>query len=415
MKTSRIYAAVGVGLLGLIGGGALAQECTITIGRVAPVTGAFADAGKDTPWIDAFKQKTVNDAGGLKVGDRTCMIQVKAYDGKSTVAGSAEAANQAILRDKVDFLIATGGPETTTAPSDICERNKVACIAAGTPVEAWLYGPDGKAKTYDYTYAFFFSVADLVKNHIGMIDSLPGGFNGKIGYLYPNDADGTVFSSLFDPALKAQGWEPVDPGHFTQGLPDFSSVINQFRRNRVEVVTGVLTPPDMQNFLQQAAQVGFKPKMYIIDKGTGYPGPMAALGEIGYGLLSVNFWSPAFPGHSKFGGHDGQALVDAFESETGNKYLPPLAYNDASFDVLLDAIQRAGTTETAAVVAALAKTDLDSVVGQVHFNSDHISVQPLGGAQWRYDAARGEIVKESVFNAIYPSVVKTAEMQLYGK
>ncbi len=129
----------------------------------------------------------------------------------------------------------------------------------------------------------------------------------------------------------------------------------------------------------------------------------------------MNFWSPAFPGQSKFGGHDGQALVDACESETGNKYLPPLAYNDASFDVLLDAIQRAGTTDTDAVIAALATTDLDTVVGRVHFNDEHVSVQPLGGAQWRYDAARSDIVKGNVFNEVYPTVAKTAEMHLYGE
>ena len=137
---------------------------------------------------------------------------------------------------------------------------------------------------------------DLVKNHIGMIKSIPGGFNGSIGYLYPNDPDGTVFAQIFDPEFKKAGWKPVDPGRFQQGLPDFSAIINQFKRNRVQVVTGVLAPPDLQNYLQQAAQAGFRPRMYIIDKGTGYPEPMKAIGKNGENILSVNFWSPAFPG-----------------------------------------------------------------------------------------------------------------------
>ncbi|MDO1476743.1 ABC transporter substrate-binding protein [Comamonas thiooxydans] len=181
----------------------------------------------------------------------------------------------------------------------------------------------------------------MVANHLGMIKSLPGGFNGSIGYLYPNDPDGTVFASLFDPAYKKEGWKPTDPGRFAQGLPDFSSIINQFKRNKVEVVTGVLAPPDLQNYLQQAAQAGFKPKMYVIDKATGYPEPMNAIGKPGYGILSVNFWSPAYPGRSKFGGYDGQGLVDAYEKATGKQYIPPLGYDDASYDILLDAIQRA--------------------------------------------------------------------------
>jgi branched-chain amino acid transport system substrate-binding protein len=245
-----------------------------------------------------------------------------------------------------------------------------------------------------------------------MIKALPGGFNGSIGYLYPNDPDGSIFAMLFDPAFKKEGWKPTDPGRFAQGLPDFSSIINQFKRNKVEVVTGVLAPPDLQNYLQQAAQANFKPKMYIIDKGTGYPEPMKAIGKAGVDILSVNFWSPAFPGKSKYGGYDGKGLVDAYEKQNpGKNYSPPLAYTDAMYDVLFDALQRAGTKEKGALLKAIHDTDLDSVVGKIKFNDQHFSVQPLGGAQWH--EVGGKLVKENVYNAVYPSVKKTAEMKLY--
>ncbi len=416
MKKVRFSYALMLPILGIGGFSASAQDaCTIKIARVVPVTGPLADVGKDTPWVDNNKVGPINKAGGLKVGDKLCKIDYKIYDSKSTVAGSAEAATQAILQDKVDFLIAQGTPDTTNAPSDLCERNQIPCIATNTPVEAWLFGPDGKPKTYNYSFEFFFSVPDLVKNHIGMIKSLPGGFNGNIGYLYPNDADGTVFAQIFDPVFKKEGWHPTDPGRFQQGLPDFTSIINQFKRNKVQVVTGVLAPPDMQNYLQQAAQAGYKPKMYIIDKGTGYPEPMKALGKAGYELLSVNFWSPAYPGKSAYGGYDGQQLVDRFEKDTGKQYIPPLGYDDASYDVLLSAIQRAGTKERAPVLKALTTTDLETVVGTVKFNAQHYSVQPLGGAQWRFDPKTKKLVKENVYNAVYPSVKKTADMKLYGQ
>lgn len=416
MKVSMMLGRVaGAALLALCAAPTFAQgQCTIKIGRVVPVTGPLADIGKDTPWVDENKIGPINKAGGLVVGNQKCKVEFQIYDSKSTVAGSADAATRAILSDKVDFLMAQGTPDTTNAPSDLCERNQIPCIMVNTPVEAWLYGPDGKPKTFKYAYEFFFSVPDLVTNHIGMIKVLPGGFNGQIGYLYPNDPDGTVFASLFDPAFKKEGWTPTDPGRFAQGLPDFSSIINQFKRNKVEVVTGVLAPPDMQNFLQQAAQAGYKPKMYVIDKATGYPEPMNAVGKAGYDILSVNFWSPAYPGKSKFGGYSGQGLVDLFEgANKGKQYIPPLGYDDAAYDVLFDAIQRAGSTDRAKVLAALDATNLETVVGTVKFNAQHYSVQPLGGAQWHYDAAKKKLVKENVYNAVYPSVKKTANMKVY--
>lgn len=404
-----------VGLAGLLAvGPAVAQDCKVTVGRVVPVTGPLLDMGRETPWLDENKVGPINKAGGLDVGGKKCKIEYKIYDSKGTMAGSGEAATRAILQDKVDYVLAQGTPDTTNAPADLCERYQIPCVTSDTPIEAWLFGPDGKPKTFKHTFHFFFSVPDLVKNHVGMIKELPGGFNGNIGYLYPNDPDGTVFASLFDPAFKAEGWKPTDPGRFAQGLPDFTSIINQFKRNKVEVVTGVLAPPDLQNYLQQAAQAGFKPRIYIIDKGTGYPEPMRAIGKNGIDILSVNFWSPAYPGKSKYGGYNGQGLVDLYEKQNPPKYYsPPLAYSDAMYDVLFDALQRAGSKDKEAVLKALAATDLETVVGRVKFNAQNYSVQPLGGAQWRVDEKTKRWVKDNVYNAVYPDVKKTAEMRLY--
>ena len=166
---------------------AAAADCSITVGRVVPLTGPLLDMGRETPWLDENKVGPVNKAGGLPVGGGKCRIAYKIYDSRGTMAGSGEAATRAILKDKVDVVFAQGTPDTTNAPSDLCERYKVPCITSNTPVEAWLYGPDGKPKTYKYTFHFFFGVPDLVANHVGMIKALPGGFNGSIGYLYPND------------------------------------------------------------------------------------------------------------------------------------------------------------------------------------------------------------------------------------
>ena len=159
---------VAMALLCLFTSGAvMAQACTVTVGRVVALTGPLADVGKDTPWVDENKINPINKAGGLPIGNKKCTIVHKIYDSKSTVAGSAEAATRAILQDKVDFRMAQGTPDTTNAPADLCERNQIPCITTNTPVEAWLFGPDGKPKTYKYTYHFFFSVPDLVANHMG--------------------------------------------------------------------------------------------------------------------------------------------------------------------------------------------------------------------------------------------------------
>ena len=389
-------------------------DCVVRVGRVVPLTGPLAVVGKMSQWVDDYKLDYINGQGGVTVGDQQCLIESELYDSQSTVAGSAEAATRAILDDGVDVLMAQGTPDTTNAPTEICEREGIPCITSDTPIEAWLFGPDGVPLPHSSTFHFFFGVPDLVTNHLGIINSLPGGFNGQVGYLYPNDADGVAFHSFFDAAFAEQGWVGIDPGRFEQGLPDFSAIVNQFKREDVQVVTGVLAPPDLQNYLQAAAQANFKPLMYIIDKGTGYPDAMNAIGEPGEDILSVNFWSPAFPGTSQYGGWDGQEFVDAYEAANpGQQYGPPGAWEDASFDILFDALERAGSTDGDAIIAALRDTDLLTIVGQVDFNEDNYSVQALGGAQWRFDDDRGQWVKDNVYNAVYPEVAITGDLRLY--
>ena len=398
------------GSLGLPMNRAMAsEECTVRIAHIVPLTGVLALLGKMTPWVVAHKMAAIEQSGGLKIGDRTCKVVTKIYDTKSTIAGSGEAATQAILNDKVDVVIAQGAPETTNAPSDICERYGVPCVTTTTAIEAWLYGPDGKPKVYKSSFTFFLGVPDLVKNDIGMMKTLPR-FSGKIGYLYPSNSDGTVFFSIFDPAFRAEGWTPVDPGRFNADLPDYSAIINTFKRQRVEIVAGILDPPDLQNYLQQAAQSGFHPRMTVISKGTGYADAIAAIGEPATGVLGVNFWSPAFPGVSPFGGWNGQQFADAYEKANPPAYYSPAGpYDDAAYDVVFDALKRAGTTDKATVIQAIAATNIDTIVGPIKFNAQHYSVEPLGMGQWHQDSVSKRWVKENVYNAVYPEVKKTAD------
>ena len=62
---------------------------------------------------------------------------------------------------------------------------------------------------------------------------------------------------------------------------------------------------------------------------------------------------------------------------------------------------------------ALHETDLETVVGTINFNDENFGVTPLGGAQWQKDEV-GNLVKENVFNEVYPEVKITAEMKLYA-
>ena len=95
--------------------------------------------------------------------------------------------------------------------------------------------------------------------------------------------------------------------------------------------------------------------MYIIDKATGYPEPMNAIGKAGENIPSVSFWSPALSGKSKYGGYTGGPQWEAYEKATRQQYIPPLGYDDAAYDVLIRSRCSVPVPPTAAVLKALAE------------------------------------------------------------
>ena len=267
----------------------------VKIGRVLPITGPLAIAAQVHPWIDTFKIEQLNKTDGLTIGGQHCAIDVKYYDSKSTPAGSGAAATKAIVEDKVNVVMASFTPDTTNQPTEMCEKYETPCVTTAAPVESWLMGPDGKPRETEYGFHFFFQVTDMVRNHVDTLKAIPGGFNGKIGYLYPSEPDGLVFHSLFNPAFAQQQWQGVDPGRMEEGLADYSPIVARFKSAGVEVVAGVLPPPDLANFLAASGRANFKPKFYLIDKATGFAEAMAAIGKPADDVAGVDFWSAGAP------------------------------------------------------------------------------------------------------------------------
>ena len=93
------------------------------------------------------------------------------------------------------------------------------------------------------------------------------------------------------------GFTLIDPGRFQNGTQDFSAQIAAFKKDGVEIVTGVVIPPDAKTFLTQAKQQGFKPKVITLGKALLFPGAIEALGDLGYGLTHRGLVEPVAPVH----------------------------------------------------------------------------------------------------------------------
>lgn len=359
----------------------------IKIGYVSPQTGSLAPFGEaDTFTVNAMKTAL---ADGITIGNATHTVEILVKDSQSDPNRAAEVASDLILTDSVDLMLVASTPETTNPVSDQCEVNGVPCISSVAPWQAWFVGRGGVPgeSQFQWTYHFFWGLEDVIAVFTNMWSSVQT--NKTVGAMWPNDGDGLAWSSPqgFPPALEAAGYQVVDPGRYENLKDDFSAEISRFKDGGVEIVTGVMIPPDLGTFITQASQQEFKPKMFTVAKAALFPSVVEGIsGGLGEGLTTEIWWTPSHPFKSSLTGASAQELSDAYESETGKQWTQPIGFAHALFEVATDVLKRVTDIEDkAAIVEAIKATKLDTIVGNVDWSTGpipNVAKTPLVGGQW---------------------------------
>ena len=237
-----------------------------------------------------------------------------------------------------------------------------------------------------------------------------------IGTLWPNDSDGNAFGDPkmgFPPLLKEKGFELVDLGRYQSPSDDFSAYINEFKKQGVEIISGVIPPPDFGTFWSQAGQQGFNPMICTMAKATEFPAAIAPFGDRADGLTVEVWWSPTHPFVSGLTGQTSAELAAEYEAKTGRQWTMPLGFKHSLFEVAIDALKRSeGPGRLESIRDAIASTNYNSIVGPVNFQTGpvpNISKTPLVSGQWRKQGDRLEL--EIVENSQAPMIAKQAELR----
>ena len=201
---------------------------------------------------------------------------------------------------------------------------------------------------------------------------------------------------------------------------DFSSQIAAFKKAGVEIVTGVMIPPDFATFWSQAAQQGFKPKVVTVGKALLFPSSVEALGDRGDGLTTEIWWSPNHPFKSSLTGQSSKDLCDAYTKATGKQWTQPLGFAHALFELAFDVVKRTkDRNDPESVLAALLETDLDTIIGHVSWKGGpnnpvkNVSKTPLVGGQWNKTAS-GKYDLSIIVNPQHADIKTNGKLKLLG-
>jgi branched-chain amino acid transport system substrate-binding protein len=393
---------------------AKAEANTIKIGFVSPMTGPLSLFG-ETDNYSLAKIKALL-AKGLQVGGKTYQIEILARDAQSNPNKAAELAGDLILNQKVHFMIPASTTDINNPTADQCELYGVPSMSSNSPWQAFVMPRGGAGKSFEWTYHMFWGLEDVLATYVALwklVDT-----NKKIGMLFPRNADGETWGNNdygLPPAVKKAGFEAIAPSMFQPLTNDFSAQISEFKKNDCDLVGGISYVPDLKTFITQCKQQNYRPKVVTVAAALLFPSGIEAMGELGEGMSTEVWWTPAFPFKSSLTGEGSRDLADAWEKETNKQWTQPLGYSHALWEVVLDSLKRsADPLDRTANRDALKATNLDTLVGKVSFaNGPHPNIckTAIFGGQW-VKGKKYPYDLKIVDSTVSPLIQPEAKMQL---
>ncbi|WP_443020643.1 MULTISPECIES: ABC transporter substrate-binding protein [unclassified Shinella] len=393
---------------------AYAQMPTLKVGHVSPRTGPLAGFAEADDYI--LKAVAEKFAAGIENNGKGWHIEIISKDSQSNPNRAAEVASELILRDEVDIIVAASTPDTVNPVSDQAEINGTPCITTDCPWQPYFFGRGGKPESgFESTYHFFWGLEDVIGAFLDLWSKAD--VAKTVGGLFPNDADGNAWGDAergLPKPLAAAGYTLTDPGRYQPLSDDFSAQINAFKQAGCQIVTGNMIAPDFGTFWSQAAQQGFKPRIVTIGKALLFPSVIAGLGDRGIGLSSEVWWSPSHPFASSLTGVSSADLASGYTAASGRPWTQPIGFKHALFEVVADVVARADDLDDpAAIVAAIAATNLKTIVGPVNWAVGpvkNVTKTPLVAGQWAKDG--GALNLKIVANAHAPEIPLGGELTL---
>ena len=385
----------------------------IKVGWVTMTTGVLASLSEPDDFLLAQAKAAVGE--GLDINGTRHPVSWIVKDSQSDSNRAAEVAGDLITGDQVDLMMVGMTPIVCNPVADQCEANGVPLISYGAPWQAWFFGRGGDpAVGFDWTYHFFWGAEDMIAVYTSLWNKVET--NKKVGVLWPNDPDGQAMADPtngFPPEMQKQGFTIVDPGRYTNGTEDFSSIISQFKSANCEIVTGLMIAPDFPTFWSQAQQQGFKPKMVTMGRAILVRPDMEAVGDTGQGLCTEAWWASTHPFTSSLTGFTCQQQADAWEQEMNKGYNASVGLTGAAFEVAVDVLKRTqNVDDPASIRDALKATNLNTILGPIDFAAGpvpNVAKTPLVGGQWQHGTKwPWEVVV--VDNSHYPEIPTSGEL-----
>ncbi len=337
-----------------------AADAPVRIGAPYPLTGGAASAGTAVKQAIEVAVDIINNShpelpnlplaateGLPGLGGRKVEVVFADHQGNPAIAQSE--ALRLITQDKVAALSGCYQSSCTLTASAVAERYGIPFMAPESSAPSltergfkWFFRTTPVGTDFGAAYAGF------------LADRKAAGFKiEKIALVNENTEYGTSTAAAIIAATAAKGLKIDTQVAYNANSSDVSAQVLQLKNADPDVVIFVSYTSDAILFTKTMHTLNWKPPILIgDDSGFSDNAYIDAVGDLAQGVFNRSSFDPGKPGSPSF------VVNEIYQKHAGHALDDTSARGMQGFLALMEAINRAGSTEPAKIQAALVSQDL---------------------------------------------------------
>jgi branched-chain amino acid transport system substrate-binding protein len=290
-------------------------------------------------------EKHVNAQGGV-LGRP---IQLVIYDDESDGKTAARLYEKLIVEDKVDAVLGPYGTAITEAVADVPEKHRKVMVAANAATSSiWEKG----------RRSLIMVLAPIDSAAVGVLDTAARNGLRTVAILNQDALLPKAVAKGSSEVAKKKGLEVIASEAYPDGTADFAATLKKLKAAKPDVlVAASVRLDDLVAITRQMKEVDFNVKMLSSLPYGLLPEYYKLLGKEAEFVYSATFWEAALPNPGN------QDFVAAYEKEFKRAPAVQSANSYAGCQIFVEAVRRAGTTDSEKLREALLALKAKTILG----------------------------------------------------
>ncbi|MBW1616276.1 MAG: ABC transporter substrate-binding protein [Deltaproteobacteria bacterium] len=333
-----------------------AEDATIKIGNIIPLSGPSASVGAQGKYAREMAIKEINDAGGIKSLNGAKLEMIYA-DSESKPEKGVSEAERLINTEKVNILTGCWNSAVTYPVTAVSEKYGVPFVVPVSVAD--------KITEQGFKTVFRIAAKDSwwTRDQFAFLKDMEKEFKApvkKIAFVYENGDWGQGFAEQWKKLAEKGGYEVVLNEPYPSSATDLSPVVQKIKRSGAEVLMLVSNAADAILLTNTLADYKVKLKA-IITSGGGHADPsfIKAAGKNALKYFDIVEWETDLnkPGAKKANEKYNKLYKQNLTGEAVDAYL--------AVYVIKDALERAGSLDPEKIREALSSASLKDGPGMI--------------------------------------------------